>query len=158
VFPGAFDDGGSARGWGGDPEIAAADFYLGFLTTALADDEILLAIVLPVAPPRTGAACVEVAQRAGDYAACGAVAQVTLDDAGDVADARVALIGATDRPVRARAVEAALVGGESSAAAARHAAEGVEPIDDPRVPIAYRTHLAGVVTRRALEQARSRAA
>ena len=146
-----------ARGPGGERAIAATDFYLGFLTTALADDEILLAIVLPVAPPRTGAACVEVAQRAGDYAACGAVAQVTLDDAGGVSDGRVALIGATDRPFRARAVEEALVGGESIAAAAGHAADGVEPIDDPRVPIAYRTHLAGVVTRRALEQARSRA-
>ena len=147
-----------ARGPGGERSIAAADFYLGFLTTALDDDEILVAVALPLAPPRTGAACVEIAQRAGDYAACGAVAQVTLDDAGTIAHARVALIGATDRPVRAAAVEEALAGGASIADAARHAGDGVEPIDDPRVPSAYRIHLAGVVTRRALEQARSRAA
>ena len=83
---------------------------------------------------------------------------MTLDEAGNVAQARVALIGATDRPVRASAVEEALAGGASIADAARHAAEGVEPIDDPRVPGAYRIHLAGVVTRRALEQARGRAA
>jgi len=147
-----------ARGPSGERSIAAADFYLGFLTTALDDDEILVAVALPAAPPRTGAACVEIAQRAGDYAACGAVAQVTLGDAGMIAQARVALIGATDRPVRAAAVEEALAGGASIADAAGHAGDGVEPIDDPRVPSAYRIHLAGVVTRRALEQARSRAA
>ena len=147
-----------ARGPSGERSIAAADFYLGFLTTALDDDEILVAVALPAAPPRTGAACVEIAQRAGDYADCGAVAQVTLGDAGTIAQARVALIGATDRPVRAAAVEEALAGGASIADAAGHAGDGVEPIDDPRVPSAYRTHLAGVVTRRALEQARSRAA
>jgi carbon-monoxide dehydrogenase medium subunit len=146
-----------ARGPSGERAIVAADFYLGFLTTALAEDEILVAVVLPVAPPRTGAACVEIAQRAGDYAACGAVAQVTLDASGAIAQARVALIGAADRPVRATAVEQALAGGASIADAARHAADGVVPIDDPRVPAAYRTHLAGVVTRRALEQARSHA-
>jgi carbon-monoxide dehydrogenase medium subunit len=86
-----------ARGPGGERSIPAADFYLGFLTTALDDDEILVAVALPAAPPRTGAACVEIAQRAGDYAACGAVAQVTLDDAGTIAQARVALIGAGRR-------------------------------------------------------------
>jgi carbon-monoxide dehydrogenase medium subunit len=147
-----------ARGPRGERDIAAADFFLGFLTTALLEDEILLAIALPAAPPRTGAACVEVAQRAGDYAACGAVAQLALDGDGAVAGARVGLIGMTDRPVRARAVEDALEAGEGIAPAARHAAEGVDPVDDRRVPAAYRTHLARVVTRRALERARSRAA
>jgi aerobic carbon-monoxide dehydrogenase medium subunit len=147
-----------ARGPRGERDIAAADFFLGFLTTALFEDEILLAIALPAAPPRTGAACVEVAQRAGDYAACGAVAQLTLDGDGAVAGARVGLIGMTDRPVRARAVEDALEAGEGIATAARHAADGVDPVDDRRVPAAYRTHLARVVTRRALERARSQAA
>jgi aerobic carbon-monoxide dehydrogenase medium subunit len=151
-----------ARGPSGTREIAGADFFSGFLSTALAEDEILVAIVLPVAPSRTGAACVEIAQRAGDYAACGAVAQVSLDDIGRVADARVALIGATDRPVRATAVEAALAGADPTppalAAAAAHASDAVQAIDDPRVPAAYRTHLTRVVARRALEQALARAA
>jgi aerobic carbon-monoxide dehydrogenase medium subunit len=150
-----------ARGPGGERAIAAADFFQGFLTTALAEDEILVAIRLPAAAPGTGAGCVEIAQRAGDYAACGAVAQVTLDGDG-VTDARVALIGAIDRPVRARTVEEALIGSAGTpqdiAAAAAYAAHGLDPTPDPRVPAEYRLHLARVVARRALEQAKERAA
>jgi aerobic carbon-monoxide dehydrogenase medium subunit len=157
----ALDGRVTAQGPGGGRKIDAADFFQGFLMTALAEDEILLSVTIPAAPAHTGAGCVEIAQRAGDYAACGAVAQVTLD--GDtVADARVALIGATDRPVRARAVEEALNGTGASAsdiaAAAAHASDELEPTPDPRVPAAYRLHLARVVTRRALEQAKERAA
>jgi len=156
----ALDGSVRARGPGGEREIAAADFFQGFLMTALAEDEILVAITLPAAAPRTGAGCVEIAQRAGDYAACGAVAQVTLE--GDrVADARVALIGAIDRPVRARTVEEALIGSAGTpqdiAAAAAHASDGLDPMPDPRVPAEYRLHLARVVARRAVEQATERA-
>jgi carbon-monoxide dehydrogenase medium subunit len=149
------------RGPRGERIVAAGDFFTGFLSTALAEDEIVTAIELDAAPPRTGAACVEVAQRAGDYALCGAVAQVTLD--GDrVADTRVALFGLGDRPLRARAVEAALAGEPAThaaaAAAASEAAAEADPIDDPQVPAEYRLHLAQVVTRRALEQAMEDAA
>lgn len=149
------------RGPRGERVIAAADFFTGFLSTALAEDEIVTAIELDAAGARTGAACVEVAQRAGDYALCGAVAQVTLD--GDhVAGARVALFGIGDRPLRARAVEVALAGEPATAAAAAAAASeaGAEadPIDDPQVPAEYRLHLAQVVARRALEQAMEEAA
>jgi aerobic carbon-monoxide dehydrogenase medium subunit len=149
------------RGPRGERVIAADDFFTGFLSTALAEDEIVTAIELDAAGARTGAACVEVAQRAGDYALCGAVAQVTLD--GDhVAGARVALFGIGDRPLRARAVEVALAGEPATAAAAAAAASeaGAEadPIDDPQVPAEYRLHLAQVVARRALEQAMEEAA
>lgn len=141
----------------GERVHAAEDFFTGFLSSALAFDEIVTAVELDVAPPRTGAACVEVAQRAGDYALCGAVAQVTLADGRHIEDARVALLGLSDRPVRARATEAALVGetatAATAAAAAQHAADAGTPIDDPQAPAEYRLHLAEVVTRRALEQA-----
>ena len=146
-----------ARGPAGDRTIEAERFFTGFLSTELGDDEIVTAVELPVAVARTGVGCVEVAQRAGDYALAGAVAQVTLEPEGEVADARVALFGIADRPVRARAVEAALVGeparSETAAAAGRHAADGLAPRDDPRVPADYRRHLACVVTQRALDQA-----
>jgi carbon-monoxide dehydrogenase medium subunit len=149
------------RGPRGERVIAAADFFTGFLSTALAEDEIVTALELDAAPAHTGAACVEIAQRAGDYALCGALAQVTLD--GDrVAAARVALFGIGDRPVRARAVEAALTGEpatpEAAASAAADAGAEADPIDDPQVPAEYRLHLAQVVTRRALEQALEAAA
>ncbi|MEA2426088.1 MAG: aerobic carbon-monoxide dehydrogenase medium subunit [Thermoleophilaceae bacterium] len=149
------------RGPRGERVIAAADFFTGFLSTELAEDEIVTALELDAAPAHTGAACVEIAQRAGDYALCGALAQVTLD--GDrVASARVALFGIGDRPLRARAVEAALTGEpatpEAAAAAAADAGAEADPIDDPQVPAEYRLHLATVVTRRALEQAMEDAA
>jgi carbon-monoxide dehydrogenase medium subunit len=150
-----------AQGPSGERVIAAGDFFTGFLSTALAQDEIVTTIEFDAAPPRTGAACVEVAERAGDYALCGAVAQVTLE--GDsVKQARLALLGIGDRPVRARALEAALAGQPATpaaaAAAACHAGEEASPIDDPQVPAAYRLHLAQVVARRALEQAMENAA
>ena len=145
-----------ARGPAGERIIAAEDFFTGFLTTSLSEDEILTAIEFDEAPPDTGVACVEVAQRSGDYALCGAVAQLRLED-GLVADARLALIGMGDRPVRARGLEAALTGerasAESVAAIVHHIAEDAKPIDDPQVPADYRLQLAQVVARRALVQA-----
>jgi carbon-monoxide dehydrogenase medium subunit len=136
---------------------AAEQFFTGFLSTLLASDEIVTAIELDVPRPRTGTACVEVTQRAGDYALCGAVAQVSLSESDTVEDARVALLGVADRAVRARATETALVGeaptAAAAAAAARQAGHGISPIEDPQAPAEYRLHLADVVTRRALEQA-----
>jgi carbon-monoxide dehydrogenase medium subunit len=150
-----------ARGPAGERVIAAGEFFSGFLSTALHDDEVLTSIELDAAVPHTGAACVEIAQRAGDYALCGAVAQVTLEG-GRVADARLALLGIGDRPVRARTLEAALAGEPATpaaaTAAARHAGDEANPIDDPQLPAEYRLHLAQVVARRALEQAMEEAA
>jgi aerobic carbon-monoxide dehydrogenase medium subunit len=151
-----------ARGPAGERVIEAESFFTGFLSTALADNEIVTAVELRVPPPRTRAGCVEIAQRAGDYALCGAVAQVTLDSSERVASVRVALFGVADRPVRARAVESALAGEsarlEAVADASRHASNGFSPIDDARVPADYRLHLAQVVTRRALQEAVEQAA
>lgn len=142
---------------GGERVHGAERFFTGFLSTALAPDEIVTAVELDVAAPRTGAACVEVAQRSGDYALCGAVVQVTLAPDDRIEHARVALLGLTDRPVRARRVEAALVGEPGTAAvaaaAARQAGDAGTPIDDPQAPADYRLHVAEVVTRRASEQA-----
>ncbi len=138
--------------------VHSADaFFTGFLSTALAGDEIVTAVEVDVCGVRTGAACCEVAQRAGDYALCGAVAQVTLASSGTVQDARIALFGLADRPVRARAAEAVLVGERGTTAAASAAAsratDAATAVDDPQAPAEYRLHLARVVTRRALEQA-----
>jgi carbon-monoxide dehydrogenase medium subunit len=144
----------------GEREIPAAEFFAGFLMTAIEPDEILVAADFPTIGERTGTACVEIARRHGDFAICGAVAQVTLGEAG-VADARLAFLGVSDRPVRAGAVEAALAGsdgGEAAvAAAAERAVDGWEPMDDPQMSAEYRAQIARVVARRALEQAIERA-
>ncbi|HKP19629.1 MAG TPA: FAD binding domain-containing protein, partial [Gaiellaceae bacterium] len=87
----------------GERWIDGSALYTGFLTTAFEADEILTSVELPVAPPRTGAACVEVARRAGDYALCGALVQATRGPDGSVEDVRVALIGVGRRPYRATA-------------------------------------------------------
>ncbi len=142
--------------------IEARDLYTTFFTTSLEPDEVLTEIELPAAPPRTGVACVEVARRAGDYALCGVVAQVTLEEDGSVADPRVALIGVAQRPVRAHATEDLLRGerpdAERIAAAAHAAGDGLNPADDVQASAAYRRHLARVLARRAIEQALERAA
>jgi carbon-monoxide dehydrogenase medium subunit len=142
--------------------IAAVDLFAGFLTTSLEPGEIVVEVTLPAAGPRTGAACVEIARRHGDYAMCGAVAQVVRGDDGQVAEARLAFLGVSDTPVRARAAEAALTGTDGSTAAAtaaaEHALDGWEPLDDPQMSAEYRAHLARVVARRAFEQAMEKAA
>lgn len=108
-----------------------------------------------------GAACIEVARRAGDYALCGAVAQVTLAEEDVISDVRVALFGVGPRPQRAALVEQSLSGlaceRQALAASAEHASEGLEPPDDAQASAPYRRHLARVLTRRALEQAVERA-
>jgi carbon-monoxide dehydrogenase medium subunit len=145
----------------GERWIEAADLYRTFFTTSLAADEILAEVELPAVPARTGTACVEIARRAGDYAICGAVAQVSLADDGVIAEARLALLGVGSRPHRAGRVEAALAGAPAEPGAIEDAAqaadEGLEPLEDIQAGADYKRHLARVVARRALEQALERA-
>jgi aerobic carbon-monoxide dehydrogenase medium subunit len=151
---------GRVRAVGPDGErwIEAADLYQSFFTTSLAADEILAEVELPASPSRTGTACVEIARRAGDYAICGAVAQVSLADDGAIAETRLALLGVGSRPFRARGVEAALAGAEPEAIeeAAQAADDGLEPLEDANSSADYKRHLARVVARRALVQALER--
>lgn len=145
----------------GEREVAAADFFAGFLMTAIDPDEVLVEVAFPAIVARTGTACVEVSRRPGDFAICGAVSQVTLGGDGKVAEARLAFFGVDDRALRPAGVEAALAGsdgGEAAlAAAAEHALDGWEPMDDPQMSAEYRAQLARVVARRALGEAVGRA-
>lgn len=143
-----------ALGPGGERRVPAAELYRGMLTTSLADDELVTAVEFPAAPPGSGSACVEVARRSGDYAICGAVAQVTAAD-GVVTEARLALFGIADRPLRASAAEAALAGApltEATDLAAGTATDGVAVSGDADVPVDYRRHVAAVVAGRAISQ------
>lgn len=146
---------GSAR------EIAGADLYATTLTTTLEEGELLTAVEFPVAPPGSGAACVEVARRAGDYAMCGGVAQVTVAG-GTFSDVRLALFGISDTPVRIAGVEEKLRGAEASAAviaeACAGATEGIALTGDARADEDYARQLASVVAKRSLTQALERTA
>jgi carbon-monoxide dehydrogenase medium subunit len=149
-----------AQGPSGERTIPASEFFAGFFTTALAEDEILTAVRIRSAAPGTGAAYEEVARRHGDFAMAGVAAVVRLD--GDtIAEARVALSGVDLVPVRASKAEAALVGqtpdDATLAAAADAAVADLHPSTDLHGSSAYRKHIAGVLIRKAVRIAATRA-
>ncbi len=133
-----------AKGPKGERTIAAADFFQGFLTTALAADELLTEIRVPkIAGAKV--AYQKFNRRAQDWAIVGVAAWKLGSNAG------VGLVNMDSVPVRASAVESALAGGASAADAAAHAADGLTPPSDLNASPEFRSHLARVLTRRALE-------
>jgi carbon-monoxide dehydrogenase medium subunit len=133
-----------AQGPGGRREIQAADFFRGFLETALEPDEMLVEIRVPKA--RGGWSYQKFNRRAIDWAIVG-VAAVHNGATG------VALVNMGSTPVRATAVEQALAQGTSASDAAALAAEGTDPPADLNASPEYRRHLARVLVGRALQQA-----
>jgi aerobic carbon-monoxide dehydrogenase medium subunit len=142
---------------GSQRTVAAGDFFVGLLTTALMPDELLTEIALPPWPARTGSSAREVAKRHGDFALGGVAATLTLDGQGRIARARIVGFGVGPVPVRLLDAERALAGGAPAPAAfadaGRLAAAAVEPPDDIHASAAYRKRLAGVLTTRALADA-----
>jgi len=150
----------TARGPSGERTIAAEDFFLTQLTTALAPTELLTEVWFPASPPGSGSAWIELARRHGDYALVGVAAVVTL--AGDrIGGARLALTGVGDRPVRTREAEVRLTGESLTPDVLGDAAEAVRRAIDPGSDIhataAYRRHVAGVLAARAIRLAAARA-
>lgn len=149
------------HGRGGERSIPAAEFFRSYLTTALEPGEILTAVELPVATPRSGSACLEVTRRPGDFPLCGAACHVELGDDGTLTDARLALFGVADRPVRATAAEERLRGARPDerlvAVAAETAVGDLTPRGDLHASPAYRHHLTQVVARRCMAAAVGRA-
>ena len=124
--------------------IDARDFFVGALTTALRDDEMLVEVELPALPPRTGTCFMEVARRRGDYAMMGVAAVVTLGK-----EARIALCNAGATPV--------LVVVSQLDDAAAQVQKAIDPPGNVHATKAFQRHLAGVLTRRALQTALARA-
>jgi len=135
------------EGPGGRRQVAAADFFLGFLETALAPNELLVEIRVDRAPG--GWSFQKFNRRAQDWAIVGAVAVRN-------GATRVALINMGSTPLRARATEEALAGGASVTEAASRAADGLEPPNDLNASAEFRRHLATVLVRRALEESAAR--
>lgn len=150
-----------ARSPRGERTISASEFFHGYLTTALADDELLTEVRVPGVPPGTGSAFVELARRFGDFAICGAAATITLDENGRCDGVRIALCGVGATPLRATQAETLLVGAlpdaVTVATAAEHAAADVDPQTDVHGSAAYRRKMAIVMTGRAVELAVARA-
>jgi carbon-monoxide dehydrogenase medium subunit len=145
----------------GERWIAAPEFFTGALVTALAADEMLVEVELPVAMPRSGTCFMEVARRRGDFALIGVACMVRIDDDGRCAEARIGLCNAGDKPILAGDAGQSLAGRPISTAQIDQAAELVQRATDPGGSIhaskEFQRHLAGVLTKRALIEANKRA-
>ena len=145
----------------GERWIEAQHFFVGVLTTALRADEMLVEVELPKLPPRTGTCFMEVARRRGDYAMMGVAAVVALADDGACTHAALGYCNAGATPVPGTAAARVLVGAHVGDAQIRAAAAAVERELDPPGNVhaskAFQRHLAGVLTRRALQTALVRA-
>lgn len=150
-----------ATGPNGERTIPIDEFFVDTFTTALAADEVLTAIRIPIPGPRSGGAYVKFERKAGDYAISGAAVQLTLDDAGQVASVRIGLTNVNYMPMRAKQAEAALLGKEPTEEAIREAArlagEECDPSSDLRGPADYKRAVTRTVTARALRRALERA-
>src|SRR5215831_18893334 len=136
--------------------IPAEKFFAGIMTTALAEDELLTEVRLPLLPADTRTGFQEFSRRAGDFAI--AMALVTYRvEGGRIAEPRVAVGGAEPHARRIGEAEQALAGKppgpDAFAAAAERAATAVDPMEDVNNSAQYRRDLVRTVVRRALEQA-----
>ena len=145
----------TVAGPSGRRSIPVADFFVDYFTTALEPDEILTEIRIP--KHTDWAAHYEKLHRVAQAWSIVAVAATVEVDGGVIRQARIALTNMMSVPVRARGVEDALVGQAATEdlirAAAEHAAEGIDPLSDGNADADYRSHLAKVLTRRAVTTA-----
>jgi carbon-monoxide dehydrogenase medium subunit len=133
-----------AQGPTGTREIAAADFYQGFLQSALAADELLTEIRIPKMQG-AGWGFEKFTRRSQDWATVGVAAWRRGDESG------VALVNMGSTPILASSVSVALAQGASVSDAAQQAVAEADPQADLNASVEYRTHLAKVLVRRALE-------
>ena len=146
----------TVRGSSGQREVAAADLFQDYLTTAVGDDEILTEVRLP-ALEGYGFGYQKFNRRKEDWAMVAVCALVRKAADGSCEDVRIGLTHMASTPLRATAAEQALRGQPLDAQrigmAAAQAAEGTEPPADLNASAEYKRHLATVLCRRALEQA-----
>ncbi len=143
----------------GERVVPLDGFFEGAFQTRTEPDELLVAIRRGPIPAGAQGAYKKLAQPASGYSIVG-VAAVIASSGGSITHARVALTGVGEHPYRAKAVEAALLGSDGSpaavAAAAEHASDGQTVNGDIHADRDYRTHMAVVYTRRAIEAALGR--
>ncbi|HEY7356726.1 MAG TPA: xanthine dehydrogenase family protein subunit M, partial [Ktedonobacterales bacterium] len=145
----------------GERTITADNFFVDVLTTALQPDEVLTEVRVPALKAGQGSVYVKHPHPASHYAVVGVAAVVTRDASGNCTGCRIGITGAGPKAVRARTAEAALVGkaltADNIAAAAAHAADGMDFLSDSYASENYRKHLVQVYTKRALATAAERA-
>jgi aerobic carbon-monoxide dehydrogenase medium subunit len=144
----------------GDRVIKASEFFVEMLTTALKPGEVLREIRIPAGKSGTAQAYMKVRHPASGFAVVGVAVNLEING-GKCQSAAIGITGVSPKAYRAAKVESALQGNaldaRTLAAAAAHAADGVDVNSDLYASADYRKQLAGVYTRRALELALSRA-
>jgi carbon-monoxide dehydrogenase medium subunit len=142
------------RGPGGERTVPATEFFKGTFEPDLGAQDVLTEIRVP----RTrgaGWSYVKFHPRAQDWAIVGIVALVERSNGG-IGSARVGLTNMGPVPMRAAAFEQALVSGADVREAAERVTEGTSPVSDPFAAAEYRTEVAKVLARRAVEEALAR--
>jgi carbon-monoxide dehydrogenase medium subunit len=140
----------------GRRNIPAAEFFQGIMTTALADDEMIVEVRWPLLDADRLVGFYEFSRRAGDFAIAMSAAVLRIVD-GRIAGACIGLGGVEAQPRRMEAAEAVLHGETPGDAVFRAASEAaaaiVDPLEDLHADAVYRRELTGVAIRRALERA-----
>ncbi len=148
------------KGPSGEREVSARDFYEAAFFTALEENELLTAVKLPTPAAGHGASYQKQKRKIGDYATAAAAVILSMSG-GSCSAASIALTNVGDTPLYADAAGQALVGtsvDDAAISAAVAAAMAITaPATDGRGPADFRTKVAGVMVRRAIEEARGRA-
>ena len=143
-----------AKGPGGSRIIPVRDLFIGFFETALAPDEILTEIQIPLPPPGSGGAYLKLERKVGDYATVGVATQISMDSAGRCTRAGIGLTNVSYVPVHATEAENRLVGSTLDEldlrATAELAAAASHPTSDLRGSAEYKRAMVRVLTQRAL--------
>ena len=145
----------------GERRIAADEFFLGTMTTAIEPTEILTEVRVPVSSRRCGSAYLKMAQQASGFAVVGVAVWLRLAQNGRCEDIGVGVTGLSEKPFRAQAIEERLRGNKLTPKLIEESfadvAEGRDPLEDLHVSAKFRAHLAQVYAFRAVEEAAKRA-
>ena len=137
--------------------VPAGEFHLTYFTTALNEDELLASVRVPTIGPGWGWGFAEVSRRPGDFAIVAAAALVRLGG-GEIVESRVAMAGASERPLRLGAVESSITGARAEQLDDRIGPiEGLDPVSDTSATADHRRRLARVLAVRAVTDACRRA-
>jgi carbon-monoxide dehydrogenase medium subunit len=145
----------------GERGIAAEDFFLGAMTTAIEPTEVLTEIRVPAPSGRSGSAYLKMAQQASGFAVVGVAVWLRLGRQGRCEDIGIGVTGLNEKPFRARTAEERLRGNKLTPKLVEESAarvtEGSDPLEDLHVSAPFRSHLARVYTSRAIQEAAKRA-
>ncbi len=145
----------------GQRSVPARAFYQGAYFTALEPGELLTAISIPIPPQKHGFAYEKLKRKIGDYATAAAAVLLVMNQAGTVTSCAIGLTNVGETALLAEKAAELVVGSSLDTATVAKAVAAAEEITSPaadgRGTAAYRTKMAGVMVKRALQRAASRA-